>query len=242
ILELERCLGALKEERSLLQDRLATYAYPVLTLPNEIVSEIFIHFLPEYPKRPPPIGLLSPYLLCHICRQWRSIAFATPALWRAVSLSLTKGGKLPQKLRYLSISLERSGSCLLSLKLKSYDTSKLAHLRQMIIDHCARWEYLELPGGSSNYLPDVKLPLPFLRSFKGWGFLEGLTVAPLAAPSLRHLYLAVYYDRYSPIFPWSQLTVVCMSRITLDQYSYLVNQLVNVVTCRLGVDPIGELR
>ncbi|KAJ6526043.1 hypothetical protein B0H19DRAFT_1197750 [Mycena capillaripes] len=58
------------------QDQLETC--PALSLPNELVSDIFVRFLPVYPKLPPPIGLLSPYLLCHICRRWRNIALTTP--------------------------------------------------------------------------------------------------------------------------------------------------------------------
>ncbi|KAJ7720927.1 hypothetical protein B0H16DRAFT_1386558, partial [Mycena metata] len=81
ILELERLLSSLNEEKDILQDRLDAYTYPVLTLPNEIVSEIFIHFLPVYPKTPPMIGRSSPNVLGQICRRWREIAFGTPALW-----------------------------------------------------------------------------------------------------------------------------------------------------------------
>ncbi|KAJ6452729.1 hypothetical protein C8R47DRAFT_1061570 [Mycena vitilis] len=86
ILELEASIKSLKAERKTVQARLDAYRYPVSTLPNEIMSEIFIHFLPVYPKCPPQTGRLSPYLLCQICRKWRNIAFATPALWRAISI------------------------------------------------------------------------------------------------------------------------------------------------------------
>ncbi|KAK7027863.1 hypothetical protein R3P38DRAFT_3191056 [Favolaschia claudopus] len=37
---------ALQIERIFVKERLDAYKYPVATLPNEIVSEIFIHFLP----------------------------------------------------------------------------------------------------------------------------------------------------------------------------------------------------
>ncbi|KAJ7701034.1 hypothetical protein B0H14DRAFT_762235 [Mycena olivaceomarginata] len=90
ILKLERSLSSLKEEKDTIRTRLAAYTYPVLTLPNETVSEIFVHFLPVFPRYPPPIGLLSPYLLCQICRKWRDIAFSTPALWSVMSLSLNR--------------------------------------------------------------------------------------------------------------------------------------------------------
>ncbi|KAJ7917678.1 hypothetical protein B0H13DRAFT_2657737, partial [Mycena leptocephala] len=49
ILDLERSISALRIEKTQAQERLDSYKYPVLTLPNEIVSEIFIHFLPPYP-------------------------------------------------------------------------------------------------------------------------------------------------------------------------------------------------
>lgn len=52
ILELERRVWSLRQEKDLVQGRLGAYAYPFLTLPNEVVSEIFFHFIPVYPKRP----------------------------------------------------------------------------------------------------------------------------------------------------------------------------------------------
>lgn len=244
ILELERSLASLKDEKSFLRDRLATYTYPVLNLPNEIVSEIFIHFLPGFPSYPPPIGLLSPYLLCHICREWRDIAFATPALWTAISLSFHKVQNFPQKLGYLNASLGLSGSRLVSLKMETHltDESKLARLAQTIIDNCSRWEYLEFPG-TANFLPNpVKLSLPFLRGLRLGRFLTGLTASPLSVPSLQRLDLSFYHDHYSPIFPWSQLTVLAVGRIYLDQYSFIIPQLVNVVSCRLNIMPVNELR
>ncbi|KAJ7704514.1 hypothetical protein B0H17DRAFT_1126834 [Mycena rosella] len=76
IQELQHALGALQQEKDLLQDRLGAYTYPVLTLPNEMVSEIFLHFLPTCP---PIISLHSPSLLGRICRKWRDIALSTPA-------------------------------------------------------------------------------------------------------------------------------------------------------------------
>ncbi|KAJ7705931.1 hypothetical protein B0H14DRAFT_2415857, partial [Mycena olivaceomarginata] len=53
---------------------------PVLTLPNEIISEIFVQFLPVYPLSSPSTGPFSPTLLTQICRRWREIALTTPLL------------------------------------------------------------------------------------------------------------------------------------------------------------------
>ncbi|KAJ6483087.1 hypothetical protein C8R45DRAFT_787134, partial [Mycena sanguinolenta] len=81
MLDLARSLSALLAEQKVVQERLDSYKYPVLTLPNEMVSEIFIHCMPPYPQCPPLSGALSPTSLAHICRKWRAVALATPELW-----------------------------------------------------------------------------------------------------------------------------------------------------------------
>jgi hypothetical protein len=108
ISHLERSLSALREEKFLAQERLNSYKYPVLTLPNEIVSEIFVHFLPDYPLLPPLTGLLSPTLLTHICRRWREIALGTPALWSAITSSYHGYIPLKQKAHLFDLWLKRS--------------------------------------------------------------------------------------------------------------------------------------
>ncbi|KAJ7088210.1 hypothetical protein C8R43DRAFT_939231, partial [Mycena crocata] len=81
ILGLERALDLLRKKKSAIQGRLDAYRYPVLTVPNELVSDIFLQFLPAYPDCPSMSGLFSPTLLTHICRKWREIALTTPSLW-----------------------------------------------------------------------------------------------------------------------------------------------------------------
>jgi hypothetical protein len=223
-----------------------TPTHPILTLPNEIVSEIFVHFLPVYPKCPPPTGLLSPYLLCHICRRWRDIALATPALWRAISLPWCwprNTERLKTLILYvLKLSLKRSGSCLLSIRLvcDAMNDSTRTLFAPVITDHCARWEHLDLSTPWPLYLlPNKELPLPFLRSLK-LGFDGGNTTTTvatfLAAPLLRKVALVTYHTAHGPIFPWSQLTVLSVNSIPSNQVIYLLNQLVNVVHCRLNID------
>ncbi|KAJ7728040.1 hypothetical protein B0H14DRAFT_2237452, partial [Mycena olivaceomarginata] len=81
IRDLERSLSVLRSDKVLVQEILDSYKYPVLTLPTEMVGEFFIHFLPIYPTCPPLTGVLSPIILTQICRGWREIALASPALW-----------------------------------------------------------------------------------------------------------------------------------------------------------------
>ncbi|KAJ7353260.1 hypothetical protein DFH08DRAFT_856356, partial [Mycena albidolilacea] len=239
ILELERTLSSLKEEKDSLRARLAIYTYPVLTLPNEIVSEIFVQVLPDFPRYPPPIGPLSPYLLCQICRKWRDIVFSTPALWSVISLSFRKAGRVPQKLRYLQTSIERSGSCRLSLKLGTcLNNSRLVELRRMIIAHFHRVEYLDLSSWPGFKFPtDTELSLPRLRGLNLGYSVEEL-ITPFVAPLLQRVVLRTLP---SSIFPWFQLTVITVRWVKLNDYSYLMHQLVNVVHCRLSIYPTGNL-
>ncbi|KAJ6492483.1 hypothetical protein C8R47DRAFT_1070526 [Mycena vitilis] len=75
---LKQALARSRTEKVLAQERLDSYKYPVLTLPTEIVTEIFTHFLPAYPGFPPLTGHLSPTLLTQIWLQTRGGADCGP--------------------------------------------------------------------------------------------------------------------------------------------------------------------
>ncbi|KAJ7909679.1 hypothetical protein B0H13DRAFT_2330136 [Mycena leptocephala] len=152
ISHLERSLSALREEKTLVQERLDSYKYPVLELPNEIVSDIFMHFLPPYPLFPPLIGLLSPTLLTQICRRWREIALGTPALWRAIS-SYHESIHIPYDLVIHAFDtwLNRSGCCPVSLRFDANDSQMdVAEFLAMVVPHRARWEHLKLSSKPSH--------------------------------------------------------------------------------------------
>ncbi|KAJ7720934.1 hypothetical protein B0H16DRAFT_380717 [Mycena metata] len=223
ILELERSLSSLNEESDLLQHRLDSYTYPVLTLPNELVSEIFLHFLPVYPQPPPIIGRSSPNVLGQICRKWREIAFRTPALWRAIAFSLRNGKRLDQKFRLLELWLKRSGSCLLSIHIDLYlygysDTGNLPATLDLfthaLAAHSARWEYLRLYSLTHPF-PSITAPLAFLRLLlmgpaepvaNGGPNIDSLVQALHTARLLRDVDVVAWDEHCISYYPWSQLT------------------------------------
>ncbi|KAJ7439338.1 hypothetical protein FB451DRAFT_1302193 [Mycena latifolia] len=72
-------------------------SYPVLTLPVEIVNEIFLHCVPSLPtpdgcswtwasESLPPGTNEAPLLLSSICSAWRTIALSTPSLWTSLRM------------------------------------------------------------------------------------------------------------------------------------------------------------
>ncbi|KAJ6505285.1 hypothetical protein C8R45DRAFT_753118, partial [Mycena sanguinolenta] len=74
----ESILQELKQQRSTILTELNLVAYPVLTLPPEITAEIFKWCIDT---RLRPLPSVASLLLTRICRDWRALAFSTPALW-----------------------------------------------------------------------------------------------------------------------------------------------------------------
>jgi hypothetical protein len=139
--------------------------------------------------------------------------------------------------------IERSGSCRLSLKLGTHlNKSQLAELRRMVIDHFHRVEYLDLSYWPAFEFPTgVKLSLPCLCGLKLQYPFEAPVIC-LMAPVLQQIVLEDLGCLDSLFFPWSQLTTIGVEWISLDEYSYLMNELVNIVHCRLCIHLTGNLR
>jgi hypothetical protein len=233
-------------EKKLLQEQLDIYVYPVLSLPNEIISEIFLNFLPIYPRHAPATGILSPTSLGQVCRQWRDIAFSTPTLWRAISLSVNDEDiDLSEKLILLEIWLGRSRSYPLSIKLEDNWTyspgSTLVPFMKTIAKHCARLEHLKI---SAYFYENMRLfawDMPLLRSFK-LHLNDGLDIgaAPIGlfdqAPSLRAIILEDISSDISGTFsPWRQLTTLILEGIEPHLCAGILNRTFHLVHCTIGL-------
>ncbi|KAJ7739921.1 hypothetical protein B0H16DRAFT_1758600, partial [Mycena metata] len=92
IIEQKRVLRALHRDRAAVKNELnATATFPILTLPVEITTEIFILCLPTIEELREDhrvrsdgeylVSLQVPLSLASCCRLWRTIALATPSLW-----------------------------------------------------------------------------------------------------------------------------------------------------------------
>lgn len=90
-------IALLEGERKIIQKKLRSIIYPVLGLPFEVTSKIFVDCLPEdlegsepilnFPRGKPP----TPLLLSQICRAWRYVALQTPKIWAMFNISSTTG-------------------------------------------------------------------------------------------------------------------------------------------------------
>ncbi|KAJ6515452.1 hypothetical protein C8R45DRAFT_1205708 [Mycena sanguinolenta] len=91
--------------------------FPVLTLPPEITSEIFLHCVPTSRKSDIVNPKEAPLLLTQVCRLWRDIAISTPELWAAFDLEI--GWPEPHLLEICETWLGRARECPISVKLSS---------------------------------------------------------------------------------------------------------------------------
>ncbi|KAJ7655838.1 hypothetical protein DFH06DRAFT_484201 [Mycena polygramma] len=221
--------------------------YPVATLPNEIVSEIFIQFLPVYPLCPPSIGSLSPTHLTHICRTWRDIALATLVLWRAITLSLND---LPMERQALvSDILRRSGCCPLSIQLDEFadeyeyddddednDPKKAMEILALAVPHSARWEYLKANLLYPHFLP-IDFPMPLLRHLD-----LGLTAEDepvnddsMSFRELPSLCTVILDDAaiFRVVLPWDRLTSLTLTRVMPEDCPPVLRRASNLVYCEL---------
>ncbi|KAK7014400.1 F-box domain-containing protein [Favolaschia claudopus] len=230
LLALERSISALRAAKQAPQKRLDAYKYPVLTLPNEIISEIFLHFLPPYPDPPPLVGRLSPFLLTCICDRWREIAIATPTLWRAIDL-------IPWRPRLelaalTELYLKRARGCPLAIHSTESHGSP-----SPLLSYRSSWEHVKLYHASNWYLMFAG-PTPRLRSLHILqlpsaldSFLVSFTLEH--APLLRIVDMPIIpHATRLPKLPWRQLTSLTLQTVRLHQLVSILKQSPDLIALR----------
>ncbi|KAF7343907.1 F-box domain-containing protein [Mycena venus] len=230
ILDLERSLSALLAEKRLVQERIDSYRYPVLTLPNEIVSEILVHVLPPYPDPLPLFGTLSPTTLTHICRKWREVALATPMLWRA--MRFFEFHPLDHQRRISDIWMRRSGSCPLSIQIVGHRSPCVSELLPAMVPHRARWGHLRLqtpqPSPSAIDGPMPQLLHLHLEATEAWHDVLAFREVPL----LRSVVINTL-ALSAVILPWVQLTSLTLYSFKSSECIPILQQTPNLIHCSL---------
>ncbi|KAJ7113018.1 hypothetical protein C8R44DRAFT_741358 [Mycena epipterygia] len=251
ISELERSPLSLRNERQTVQARLDAHIYPVLTLPDEIVSEIFVGTLPEYPLSPLVYGLLSPTSLSQICHKWREIALFTPMLWRAISFtvpsefspqfSLVTRLFLAHIFRLLDVLetwLSRSGSSPLSIGLDDPTlAASLSPFLRVLLPHFARVEHLQLSykeDPAEDPVDSTMIALPLLRSLDLGSYHHTPITVFAQAPQLRTAILR-NAGACETVLPRGQLTTLVLEYISNDVCAAILDQAASLVFCKIVV-------
>ncbi|KAJ7171023.1 hypothetical protein C8R46DRAFT_1087516 [Mycena filopes] len=234
ILDLERSLATIRAEKALVQGRLDAYKYPVLTLPTEIVSEIFLHFLPVYPACPPFYGTLSPTNLTRICRTWRAVALATPALWRAIQFDDSVNSA-----QQIDVWLSMARSCPIAVQANASE-GRLEETMAVIAPHRLRWEYLKLYCSilSRQPLLELESPMPLLRHLDLACYDDDPDFSgPIVLGAAPLLHSVILHDTTVEKFvlPWLQLTSLTLSSIWPFESRQILRQTPHLVHCNLAL-------
>ncbi|KAJ6510403.1 hypothetical protein C8R45DRAFT_387774 [Mycena sanguinolenta] len=193
-------------------------AYPVFTLPFEIIAQIFVYCLPPEDDAL-PWRTEAPLLLAAICREWRATALTTPELWATVYLSLR-----PHSVRkvtpMLKFWLPRAGGLPLSISLRYNGTAATDHLRSLGIlgdllkEHAPHWNSIELTLPFSALLslsaPDRALASLKKLSLNCESWLPAVIPTGFVfskAPQLRELHMISGAPTFLDL-PWEQLTTL----------------------------------
>ncbi|KAJ7644511.1 hypothetical protein FB45DRAFT_297371 [Roridomyces roridus] len=190
---IEAQMAVLRVERETVARELKAIVYPVLTVPAEILSEIFLQHVSHSGQR------LGPLLLTWICRRWREVAVCTPRLWTSFYL---------ESVPLAALWYSRAGTLPLDLNFLTSEPLELSELLPVIIAYSAQWEKLTLDP--------ILLPANLFFSFPCLAKLElldstsdGVVTMPTLtdSPRLRELYIDISGLNGLPAtFPWAQLT------------------------------------
>ncbi|KAF7308436.1 hypothetical protein HMN09_00692400 [Mycena chlorophos] len=222
-----------------------TSAPRILSLPPEILAEIFTAYLPTYPVTADLKSSHSPFHLTHICRQLADIATSTPTLWRAIRLCAPRESSaimrsLQSDFEMLSTAFGRAGSCPLSIQLKGNPGLWIAGVIGAIFPYRTRWEYLSLDIDRST-LSSLVAPMPMLLGLhlSNWDFFP-LCLSHIETPRLRSA--SIWYLHPSSPLPWSQLTHLQYREAPLSECLTVLGQTPMLVWCKLWVtlDDVDE--
>ncbi|KAJ7282502.1 hypothetical protein C8J57DRAFT_1463193 [Mycena rebaudengoi] len=224
LMEIEEQVERLAVEKKNVLECLDSIIYPILTLPPEIMSDIFLHYCRGLER-----GQLQ---VASICKAWRAIALTTPALWSDFSPSWRANQNLP---KLLQCWLPRAGS--LPLTLGHIELGEFTHdaILASLALYSSQWMSLDLHAQSkpiSFPIDSICTPLSALIKLKirtpCWpaGSFACMT-AFLDAPQLREVDLCGL-SLSSISLPWIQLTHLTFSVESLIDFFEILQQAPNL--------------
>ncbi|KAJ7093775.1 hypothetical protein C8R44DRAFT_989883, partial [Mycena epipterygia] len=231
--------------------------YPVLTLPPEITSEIFIRCLPSGPEpgsQSPWHSSRAPWLLLEICKMWRAIALSTPALWAVLHLDMqhrwAREANLDSETLCKAVEswFRKAGTVPLSLTLRGWDYERGPSCFPAIVGLCgSRLRQLNLGMGLDDFyhLPDADV----------FSALQHLTIASHVAGTAQALQSRIPaqvfrgalklrtvvcthlngHFRSVDFLPWTRLTSFTCKTIAPDDFLCVLRMAPRLVQCTAGV-------
>lgn len=240
---IDAAISQLQLQKESLTKQLDARKYSVLTLPNELVAEIFIHAL----DRPSLNGYPLPTVLAQVCCHWRNVALSLPMLWRTISLKLNSL-TLDRRLMMAKTWFRRSGRRPLSLTLKyGPDCRGVTHVGphfplfiRELSPQFSRLEHLDvgvtLRGDSLELL---RHPMPQLKHLaltmnRVYTTESPVVMSPENVPLLRSLELRHFHPYHELSFPWEQITTLICDHIEYRDLCKILEQSPALLHCAVS--------
>ncbi|KAJ7045143.1 hypothetical protein C8F04DRAFT_989778 [Mycena alexandri] len=220
---------------------------PIRRIPPEILTHIFLLSAPslEEFKHVPWYDLVerSPWTLGRICRRWRAVALASPALWSTIIIHGQYDFE-PCSLPMLEAQLIRSGAHPLEIFF-DYEHSVYDSTADMALEalakHSARWKTFYIVQTQLDRMRSVRGRVLLLEKVGVWGTEEGPGTddgnsPPPAidhfaiAPRLRSAEVVMCYPGFK--WPWTQLSRY-ESTALWQVHITALHRLTNVESCSL---------
>ncbi|KAJ7201857.1 hypothetical protein GGX14DRAFT_655090 [Mycena pura] len=264
---LESQLTSLRSEKHRLLEDLGRIVYPVITLPTEITSDIFLHIIPKI--RPShgdeddnggdadddASGRLQGYhslmRLASVCRTWRAVVLSTCALWNSITVFCDV---VRDPIKLLEAWLPRAGKLPLDLEIRlPCKPRKFSTIISVLGQYSSQWRHVHffappdlvwsksLPIDRIDRFPSA---LPLLETLRlldyhlSDGGNPGTSLRD--APGLHRLFLKMP-SAVIRIFPLHQLTTLQFHTSTAAELLEVLVLTPNLKLLRLGMSRGEEL-
>ncbi|KAJ7771051.1 hypothetical protein DFH07DRAFT_937921 [Mycena maculata] len=165
--------GQLERDSGATQIELQSFRFPILTLPLEITTEIFIRCFPDEPEHPRQTH--APLLFLGVCKEWKHIALSIPTFWATLYLDVDRlriTMPYSEGFHIVRTWFDRAGNCPLTFILHGWVSETFVEdncINEFIHSYAPRFHRLSLhiELEDLNALEDFSFPL-----------LQDLTIGP----------------------------------------------------------------
>jgi hypothetical protein len=229
ILRTQSILHQLKQKRASLGRAVNHLLSPVLRLPNELSTDIFLHCLPDMNLPFATNSLITPFYLGSICHTWRDLIWSTPQIWSIVSIDLSSSMPIDlleewfirSDLLPLSIQVQLSYAYDLSFNDEDWDYHR--EVLDVIASVSNRWRDIDfwLRDRCFKYLRAILTPPAQLVTVSFHNLHSAMLPLKsfemfLVSPQLRNIHLSMFMPKIDAL-PLGQLTTVSLDGLTLSK-------------------------
>ncbi|KAK7055836.1 F-box domain-containing protein [Favolaschia claudopus] len=228
-----------RAEQKRAQTALDSFIYPILTLPTEITSEIFTHYVHEprigRPRSYNESQSRGPLPLAGVCRTWRDVCLANPSLWATLSIYPTHSWPVDAFLRLLKSWLDRAGNHPLHLRVfqKEQHFSYATEIYTLVSRYSSTIRTFDVALDQPHSFPNAAFQgcLPLLTKLHvkiaAVGYRPDRITAFADAPKLREVGLSGASFEWLAL-PWIQLTKLELASLTVSNCFKILQETTNL--------------